>query len=154
MDTERQIFGVVLQAAQDLVQTVMTLPVPAMVGILCAPMLLALLSRNAMSVGAAAFMSLLSYAALMQDDPSRIDFIISLAVYAGAVFAGLHGHNEARHARRIASVSQEIDQLRLEMEAFLAAVDRRTLAIDQFARHDSIFAQKEPGDRPGFPQEA
>lgn len=154
MNTERQIFEAVLQTAQDMVQTVLTLPAPAMVGILCAPMLVALLSRNATSVAAAAFMSLLSYVSLIQDSPTGIDFILSIAVYAGAVFAGLHGHNEARHARRIASVSQEIDQLRLEMETFLAAVDRRTLAMDQFARHDPLFAHKEPLDHPRASQEA
>jgi hypothetical protein len=154
MNTERQLFEIAARFVNDIIQVAQALPVPVLVGILCAPVIVAALSRNVVSMGMAAFMSVLSCAALIQPVLHGADTIIPIGAYGGAVLAGWFGHMEARHMRRILAVNREIDQLRLEMQTFLEAVDRRTLAMDQFTRHGAGSSRQEPLDRPRVAQDA
>lgn len=147
MNVEAQLVETISRAVQETVQATLSLPAAVIIGIACAPLCLAVLSRNIASVSVAASMSILSYVALIQGSHSGSDAVFTVAIYMTALFAGFLGHGEARHAQRIASASQEIERLRLEMQVFLEAVDRRTLAMDQFTRRDDLFSPKEPSDR-------
>jgi hypothetical protein len=154
MNIEAQLVESISHTVQEIVRATLNLPAAGIFGIVCIPLCLAAFSRNILSVTVAAAMSILSYIALMQGNHSGSDAVFTLAIYMTALFAGFLGHGEARQAQRIASASQEIDRLRLEMQSFLEAVDRRTLAMDQFARREDLFSRSEPSDRARAPEEA
>lgn len=147
MNIEAQLVETIPSAVQDMVHAVLALPSTAIIGIAVVPLLLATVSRNVASVSVAAAMSMLSYSALISGSHSKSDAILAMAIYVAALLAGLLGHGEARHAQRFAKTNQDIDRLRLEMQAFLEAVDRRSLAMDQFTRRESPFSHSETADR-------
>jgi hypothetical protein len=153
MNTGRQFLDGVTHYTHELMQSALMLPWPASIVILSIPLLLATISRSTVSIVATALLSVLAGAALALNVEADSSAALALAIYAGAVLAALHGHDEARREREIAAASSELAQLRTEMLTFLDALDRRARAVDKFTHFGSRIS-KEQIIRPEAPEEA
>jgi hypothetical protein len=99
----------------------LALPWPAVLAIICAPVILAVITRSAISVVGTAFLVALSLAALAQ--AIGMGPAPALALYAVAILLPLYRNRELRRERAIAALGAELGELRQEIRVFLEALD-------------------------------
>lgn len=110
-----------------------SLPAPALLGMLCVPVILAAFSRSRLGIAGAAILTLLTIALLPQASRDGTAHGLALLAYAGALLMAMIGYEAARRRRHLCEQAQEMERLRKEMRAFLEALDRRAQAVDRAA---------------------
>jgi hypothetical protein len=119
--------------AQVLPRTLSSLPIPIVLGILAAPVVLAGFSRSGVGTIGAGILTLLTFVLLAQAQGQASGYGLPLLAYSGALLVAMNGFEAANRRRNLDAQNQEIERLRNETRTFLDALDRRAQIVDMLA---------------------
>ncbi|QRM35982.1 hypothetical protein [Microvirga sp. VF16] len=136
--------------AQVLPRTLSSLPIPVLLGILAAPVVLAGLSRSGVGTIGAGILTLLTFVLLAQGEASG--YGLPLLAYSGALLVAMNGFEAANRRRNLDAQNQEIERLRNETRTFLDALDRRAQIVDMMAANGAEMKVAGEGNSEGAEQ--
>src|SRR3712207_968611 len=109
-------------------------PPPAvLIGALCLPALIALLSRDRWCFAATMLLNGVAVFGLLGWLAANVMMLISLLTLVAALIVALSGFRARRHNQQVSEIAARVDHLDRQVKAFLEALDRRAHLFDERA---------------------
>ena len=126
-----------LAAAPDLIRNLAehlrAAPPAVLIGALCLPALIALLSRDRWCFAATMLLNGVAVFGLLGWLAANVMMLVSLLTLVAALIVALSGFRARRHNQQVSEIAARVDHLDRQVKAFLEALDRRAHLVDERA---------------------